>query len=57
VTRTIENLLREVAHLLKQSAALKMHAQELFKTADKLRHKAEGLKDAPSEKSKAEDGQ
>ena len=57
LTRTLENLLREVAALLKQSAALKMRAYELFKTADKLRHKAEEMKDAPSEESKTEDRQ
>jgi hypothetical protein len=54
VTRTIETLLRDLAALLKRSAALKMHAHELFKTADQLRHKADGIKDAPSEKSEAE---
>ena len=54
VTRTIESLLRELAALLKRSTALKMHAHELFKTADQLRHKADGIKDAPSEQSDAE---
>jgi hypothetical protein len=57
VTGTIETLLREVAALLKKSAPLKMYAHELFKTADNLRHKADGMKDTPSEKPKAEDKQ
>ena len=56
MTRTIENLLREVAALLKQSTVLKMKARELFKTADKLRYKAEAMKDAPSETSEVKTG-
>jgi hypothetical protein len=44
--RTLENLVRQAAALLKQGA-LKVHPHELFKTAGKLRHKAEEAKDAP----------
>jgi hypothetical protein len=40
---TSDKLQREVATLIKQSADLKAQAHELFKTADNLRHKAEGL--------------
>jgi uncharacterized coiled-coil DUF342 family protein len=53
VTRTNDELRREVVTLLQQSAELKMEAQRLLRTADELRRQAEGLKDA-IEQSKAE---
>ncbi len=40
---TSDKLQREVATLIKQSADLKVQAHELFKTANHLRRKADGL--------------
>ena len=53
MTQTSDELQQQVVALIKQSADLKMYAQDLLRQADELRHKAEGLKDA-IEKSKAE---
>ena len=41
-----EDLQREVAALIKQSLDMRLQAQELLKTADELRKKAERLKGA-----------
>ena len=54
MTGPIETLLREIAALLKQSAAMKMRAHELVKIADLLRRKVDGLKNT-GEKSKPQE--
>lgn len=54
MTGPIETLLREIAALIKQSAAMKMRGHELVTIANLLRHKVEGLKNT-DEKSKPQE--